>query len=143
MTPLKVKCSICGKEESNQDLIKEVSNIIEKYGLKAEHYLHLLNVMSDKCMDSDEHSFIFDETFLSAVNEAVTKHKNDNIEIEKLKVINVGLKKEVDELIIKIQELNSKHNSNRERMSNLYNLIKNCEDELEGLTGHSNIEIWY
>lgn len=143
MIELKVKCTICGKEENNKDTIKEVSCLIEKYDLKAEHYLHLLNVMSGKCMDSDEHSFVFDETFLSTVNEVVTKHKNDNIEIENLKVINVGLKKEADELGIKIQELQSKHDANKERMDNLHNSINIYESELKESTGYSNVEIWH
>ena len=143
MIDLKVKCTICGKEENNKDTIKEVSCLIEKYGLKAEHYLHLLNVMSDKCMDSDEHSFVFDETFLSAVNEAVTKHKSDIAEIEKLKVINIGLKKETDEFLIKVQELQSKYSYNKERIDNLYRSIPDYETELKESTGYSKIEIWY
>ena len=143
MIDLKVKCTICGKEENNKDTIKEVSCLIEKYGLKAEHYLHLLNVMSDKCMDSDEHSFVFDETFLSAVNEAVTKHKSDITEIEKLKVVNEESSKETKELEIKIKELQAKTISNRDRMDNLYNSINIYKDELKESTGYSKIEIWY
>ncbi len=143
MIELKVKCTICAKEESNKKIIKEVSDIIEKYELKAEHYLSLLNLMSGKCMDSDEHSFIFDEVFLESVNDVVTKHKSDIAEIEKLKVIGVELKKEVDEFLIKIQELRFKNDSNKERMNNLYNSIKTLEDELEESTKCSKIEIWY
>jgi len=143
MTPLKVKCSICGKEESNQDLIKEVSNIIEKYGLKAEHYLHLLNVMSGKCMDSDEHSFIFDETFLKEMEEFTIKHKANLAEISTLKDINEGLRKEADELIIKTKELNSKCYFNNYRINNISNSIPEYENEIKEATKCSNIEIWY
>ncbi len=143
MIDLKVKCTICGKEENNKDTIKEVSNIIEKYDLKAEHYLHLINVMSGKCMDSDEHSFVFDETFLSAVNEIVTKHKSDIAEIDKLKVANEILNKEIKELEIKVRELQSKTQSNRDRMDNLYNSINVYENELGESTGYNKMEIWY
>lgn len=143
MIDLKVKCTICGKEENNKDIIKEVSNIIEKYDLKAEHYLHLINVMSGKCMDSDEHSFVFDETFLSAVNEIVTKHKSDIAEIDKLKVANEILNKEIKELEIKVRELQSKTQSNRDRMDNLYNSINVYENELGESTGYNKMEIWY
>jgi len=143
MIDLKVVCTICGKEENNKDTIKNVSCLIEKYGLKAEHYLSFLNLMSGKCLDSDEHSFIFDETFLTAVNEVVTKHKSNLSEIDKLKIINKELKKEVDELVVKIQEMNSKVNSNKERMDNLYRSIPDYETEFEESIGYSNIEIWY
>lgn len=143
MIELKVKCTICAKEESNKETIKEVSDIVEKYELKAEHYLSLLNLMSGKCLNSDEHSFIFDEAFLENVNEIVAKHKFNIAEIGKLKVINEGLKKEADELTIKVQEFQSKSDSNRERMSILYKSTYNYENELSESTGHNKIEFWY
>jgi len=143
MIELKVKCTICGKEENNKDTIKEVSCLIEKYGLKAEHYLHLLNVMSGKCMDSDEHSFVFDETFLKEMEEFTIKHKANLAEISKLKVINEGLRKEADELIIKTKELNSKYDFNNDRINNLYDSISEYKNEIGESTCYSKMEIWY
>jgi len=143
MIELKVKCTICGKEENNKDTIKEVSCLIEKYGLKAEHYLHLLNVMSGKCMDSDEHSFVFDETFLSTVNEVVTKYKINIEETEKLRNVQRELIKEIKELEIKINETKSKEKSNEDRIQNVYESSYGLIKEVEDSTGYGNIEIWY
>lgn len=143
MIDLKIKCTICTKEETNKEAIKEVSTIIEKYNLKAEHYLHLLNVMSEKCMDSDEHSFIFDGEFLKQTTELVTKYKSDIAEIDKLKIVNEGLSKEQKELEIKLKELSSKIQSNKDRMNNLYSSTYRYEDEIEGATGYRNLVIWY
>jgi len=143
MIELKVKCTICGKEENNKDTIKEVSCLIEKYDLKAEHYLHLLNVMSGKCMDSDEHSFVFDETFLSTVNEVVTKYKINIEETEKLRNVQRELIKEIKELEIKINETKSKEKSNEDRIQNVYESSYGLIKEVEDSTGYGNIEIWY
>lgn len=143
MKDLKVRCTICGKEENGEQAISDVADIIERYNQKSEHYLTLLNVMSGKCLDSDEHSFVFDETFLKEMEEIVKKHKDSLLEVEKLKNVNVGLKKEADELAIKIQELQSKHESNKERIRVLHESIVDYENEVEDSTGSKKIDIWY
>lgn len=143
MIDLKLKCSICGKEESNKDLIKKVAENIKEYGLKAEHYLNFLNLMSGKCLNSDEHSFLFDEEFIASVNEYVTKYKANLTETEKLKVLNTELKKEADELIIKVQELQSKYDSNEQRLQNIYKDSSSIYTVIGESTGYENIEIWY
>lgn len=143
MMNLKVKCTICGKEEIDKETVKEVAGIIEKYGLKSEHYLNLLNIMSGKCLDSDEHSFIFDETFLKEIGNVVTKHKTNIEEIRKLKIIDTELIREAAELRVKAKELDSKYNSNNERINNLYNLMTDYKNEVKESTGYENIDIWY
>lgn len=143
MIELKVKCSICGKEESNKDLIKKVAGIVEEHGLKAEHYLNFLNLMSDKCLDSDEHSFLFDEEFMASVNEYVTKYKANLTETETLKNTQKELVKEIDELIIKLKELRSKQESNEQRLQNIYENNGSLYKEVKTSTGYENIEIWY
>ncbi len=143
MIPLKVKCTLCMQEENpSAEIIKEVSGMIEKYNLTSEHYLHFLNVMSGKCLNSNEHSFAFDEEFLTSINEIVEKHKLDQSEIDKLKIINDGIKKEADELIIKIKELQSKYDFNTERIINLNKSIDDGKIELENATGLGRIDIW-
>ncbi len=143
MINLKVKCSICGKEESNPDVIKEASEAIKKYGLKAEHYLYFLNVMSGKCLNSDEHSFIFDEEFMASVNEFVTKYKADLAEIETLKNTQRDLIKETDELVIKLKELRLKQESNEQRLQNIYSDGHSINSIVGESTGYNNITIWY
>jgi len=142
MINLSVKCSICGKEESDTEVIKEVSGIIEKYNLEADYYLHLLNVMSGKCMSSSEHSFLFDEVFLTQMEELVNKHKKNIEDMNELNISNEGIKKEVDELIIKTKEIQSKYNSNEDRINNLYNSNNDCVKEIEDATGLGKIDIW-
>ncbi len=143
MIKLKVKCSICGKEESNEELVKKVAEIIKEHGLKAEHYLNFLNLMSGKCLNSDEHSFLFDEEFTKQIEEITAKFKINTTETEKLKAENEGIKKEANELVIKLKELRSKEESNDQRLDNI---MKNDDDlitEIELSTGIGNIEIWY
>ena len=143
MMNLNIKCTICAKEEIDKDVIKEVAGIIEKYGLKSEHYLSLLNMMSGKCLDSDEHSFIFDETFLKEIEGIVKKYKDSLEEIRKLRVVNDGLRKEADELHVKAKELDSKYGYNNDRINNLYDLMGNYKNEIKESTGYENIDIWY
>ena len=142
MIQLKVKCSICGKEESNQDLIKEVSEIIKKYSLKAEHYLNLLNLMNGKCLNSDEHSFLFDETFIKQIEEVVVKYKANDVETETLRNNQRTLIKEVNELEIKLMELRSKEISNEQSLKNLCESDDNLISEIESSTGIGNVKIW-
>ena len=143
MINLKVKCSICGKEESDKEIIKEASDIVKKYGMKAEQYLNLLNIMSGKCLDSDEHSFIFDEEFLKSVNETVVKYKTNLEETEKLRNTQRELVKETDELVIKLKELRSKQESNEQRLQNIYENSASLRKDVEASTGNEKIEIWY
>jgi len=142
MIPMKIKCSICGKEESNQDLIKEVSEIIKKYSLKAEHYLNLLNLMNGKCLNSDEHSFLFDETFIKQIEEVVVKYKANDVETETLRNNQRTLIKEVNELEIKLMELRSKEISNEQSLKNLCESDDNLIAEVESSTGIGNVTIW-
>jgi len=143
MLNLKVKCSICGKEESNPELIKEASEAIKKYGLKAEHYLYFLNVMSGKCLNSDEHSFIFDEEFMTSVNDIVTKYKANLVETETLRNTQKDLIKEIDELVIKLKELRSKQESAEQRLQNISENNNHLHEEIEDSTWYANIGIWY
>jgi len=87
--------------------------------------------MSGKCLDSDEHSFIFDEVFLKEIENIVTKHKINLEEIRKLKIIGEELRKEADEFSVKTKELNHKYDSNNERINNLYNFIIDFKNEVK------------
>ena len=141
MNDLKVKCTICGKEESNKETVKEIAEIIEKYDLKAEHYLSLLNLMSGKCLDSNEHSFIFDEEFLSSINEIVEKYKSNLVETEKLRNNQRDLVKEIDETVIKLKDLRSNQESNDQRLQNIYEDNGSLNKEVSEITG-TGIDIW-
>lgn len=143
MIDLKVKCTLCGKEESDEKVIDDAAEIIEKYGSKSEHYLTLLNVMSGKCLDSNEHSFIFDDSFLKEIEENVKKHKNNLEEIKKLVLVNQEFSKELNELEIKVEEMKSKINLNKDRIRNIYELNDNIENELGESSGCEKIDIWY
>lgn len=143
MLDLKVKCSICGKEESNKELIKEVAGIIEKYNLKSEQYLTLLNVMSGKCLDSDEHSFLFDNEFLKDVTGITEKYKVDIAEIVNLEENDKNLAKELKEIDLKIKELNLKRESDEQRIKNIQTDILMYLGELENSTGYNKISNWY
>lgn len=143
MMNLKVKCSICNKEESNPEIIKEASEVVKKYGLKAEHYLNLLNLMSEKCLDSDEHSFMFDTEFLAAIGSDVEKYKENLTETEKLRNTQRELIKETDELHIKLKELKSKQESNEQRLQNIYENNRVIIHEVSDSTGCEDIKIWY
>lgn len=143
MTNMKVKCTVCGLEETlDNETLEELNCIVKKYKMGADAYTYLLNRMRGKCLDSEEHSFIFDEEFMKQIQDIVDKDKNDLSEIAKLKTINEGLKKEADELGIKIQELESKYDSNKDRIKNLDQFTIEYENEIEKITGNRNIEIW-
>ena len=143
MINLKVKCTLCGKEDVDEDIVREVAEIVRQHKVKAEHYLHFLNVMSGKCLDSDEHSFIFDETFLKEMGELTTKFKNDLAEVDKLYSINDKLTKELKELEIQTKELSTKITSNKERINNLFDNTHNYDKELIKSTGCDDVHIWY
>lgn len=143
MIDLKVKCTICGKEENSKDTVKEVAMIIEKYGLKSEHYLSLLNMMNGKCLDSDEHSFVFEDSFKKEIENIITKYKTNLEEIRKLRIVNEELRNEADELHVKAKELDNKYLSNNERINNLYNFTIDLENEVKKSTEYGNIDIWY
>ena len=142
MTPLKVKCTICGKEESNPELVEEVSKIVKKCGLKAEHYLYLLNVMSGKCLNSDEHSFNLDEEFQKQIEKIVIIYKANLTETEVLRNTQKELIKETNELELKLKELNAKGEANEQKLNNIYESSHILNKEVEISTGIGNIEIW-
>lgn len=144
LTNIRIKCTICGKEEIvSHEIVSEVSTAIVKYDLKPEKYLNYLNMMYGKCLDSDEHSFIFDETFTSRIDEIVEKHKNILAEIDSTKNSNISLKKEVEELRIKIEEALSKHSSNEKRILNLNSEVSDLQTEIGNAVGIYKVESWY
>ncbi len=138
-----VKCTVCGLIETlDNESLEELSGIVRKYKMSADSYTYLLNKMRGKCLDTDEHSFIFDNEFMKQIQDIVDKDKNSLLEISKLRTINEELKKEGDELTIKIQELQSKYEFNKDRIKNLDQVTIDCESELEKITGNDDIEIW-
>lgn len=144
MKNMKVRCTVCNVEEVlDKDTLKDLSNMVKKYKLSADSYTYLLNKMRGKCIDTDEHSFVFDEEFTKQMTEIVTKYKTNINEGTILETTNIQLKKEADELVIKIDELQSKRNSNLKRLKTINEDTKLLLEELEeSLTGNSNIEIW-
>ncbi len=143
MINMRVKCTVCGVEETLDDeSLKELSCIVNKYKMGADSYTYLLNKMRGKCLDSEEHSFIFDNDFMKQIQDIVDKDKNNLLEISKLKTINEGLKKESDEFIVKVEENQSKYDSNKNRIKNLDQSCIENENEIEKITRNSNIEIW-
>ncbi len=143
MKPLKVKCTICLKEETpSSEVLEEISGMIRKYNLKSEQYLHFLNVMSGNCLNSNEHSFEFDDEFLASMNEIVEKTKAETSEIEKLGSVNKEINKEIDEIEIKLNELRTKVQSNDTRTTNLQHELLNNMNDVEKSTKYAIIEIW-
>ncbi len=138
-----VKCTVCGLIETlDNESLEELSGIVRKYKMSADSYTYLLNKMRGKCLDTDEHSFIFDEEFMKQIQDIVDKDKNSWLEIRKLKTINEGLKKESDEFIVKVEENQSKYDSNKNRIKNLDQSCIENENEIEKITGSRNIDIW-
>ncbi len=141
---MKIKCTLCNKEEVlDRDVIAEISDIINKHGLKAIYYVKLLNMMKGKCLDSDEHSFVFDDDFLNEIGSIVNKDKEDTSEIEKLTKENDAYSRELTELSAKIKEIRAKVDANDDRIKGLEKNRKEHNNQIIILTGAEDIKIWY
>lgn len=139
---MQTKCTICNREEEVPlSKLEEISKFAKE--LKPEYYLNILNITSGKCLNTDEHSFMFTEDFIKEVSEIITKHKNNVTESNSLLDINTKLKKELDELLIRITENEAKHKANEDRLQNIYNDSGNCIKLVTRLTGSSDIKKWY
>lgn len=144
LTNLKVKCTICGKEEIvSSKLTSEISDIVNKFNMKPDKYLNLLNIMYGKCLDSDEHSFVFTEEFKNRIEEIVVQHKNILAEIELTKNTNSNYLKEISEFKLKVNENEAKIKANESRIINLNTEISELQNEIGNAVGIYKIDNWY
>jgi len=143
MENMKVKCTICNVEEvlDNKSL-EELSNIINKYKMNADSYTYLLNKMRGKCLDSDEHSFIFDEEFMKQVQDIVNKDKLNREEIDKINKELDSLSRDYKAFEEKVIEVNMVISNKKGTLQNLYEYGSEIEQKIKKITGYSNIDIW-
>jgi Mg2+ and Co2+ transporter CorA len=140
---MKIKCTICNTEEVlDREMVEEIAGIINRYNLKAINYIKLLNMIRGKCLDSDEHSFVFDDAFIKEIGNIVDKDKKDASEIEKLVKENTVSNRELTEFEAKIKETKAKLEANNDRIKGLLKNHEECLDEIMGLTGIKDIGIW-
>lgn len=143
MPNMKVECTICNKkEEISEELLREVGSFIDKHKLKAEHYLYMLNISCGNCMDSSEHSFVFDSEFLTDIQNIINKFDNNNASIQNIIVENDNLVKEHSEHLLKISELAVKIKNNKDRISGFNNKNHELKLFITGITGYDEINIW-
>ncbi len=140
---MKVKCTICNTEEVlDKETIEEIAAIVNKYNLKAISYIKLLNMIKGKCLNSDEHSFVFDDDFIKEIGDVVSKDKKDASEIEKLTKENTVSNRDLTELEAKIKEIKAKLEANIDRIKGLEKNRGEYLDEITFLTGIRDIDIW-
>lgn len=140
---MKIKCTICNTEEVlDREMIEEIAGIINRHNLKAINYIKLLNMIRGKCLDSDEHSFVFDDSFIKEIGNIVDKDKKDAYEIEKLIKENTASVRELTELEAKIKETRAKLEANNDRIKGLSKNHEEYLDEIMGLTGIKDINMW-
>ncbi len=143
MINMKVKCTVCGLEETlDTETLEELSEIVKKYKMSADSYTYLLNKMRGKCLDSDEHSFIFDEEFTKQIQDIVDKDKLNREEIEKIQKEFGSLVKDIKTFEEKIKEAKMKNSLNKDTLQSLYDSLLNNENEMKKITGNANIDIW-
>ncbi len=143
MTNMKIKCTVCGIEETlDNESLEELSCLVRKYKMSADSYTYLLNKMRGKCLDSDEHSFIFDEEFTKQIRDIVDKDKLNREEVEKTRKEIDSLTKEHKEFKEKVKELEMKIPVIKDRLQSLYENGSEIEQDMKKMTGNINIEIW-
>jgi uncharacterized coiled-coil protein SlyX len=134
---------VCGLEETlDTETLEELSEIVKKYKMSADSYTYLLNKMRGKCLDSDEHSFIFDEEFTKQIQDIVDKDKLNREEIEKIQKEFGSLVKDIKIFEEKIKEAKMKNSLNKDTLQSLYDSLLNNENEMKKITGNANIDIW-
>lgn len=140
---MKIKCTICNTEEVlDRETIEEIASIINRYNLKAINYIKLLNMIRGKCLYSDEHSFVFDDSFMKEIGNIVEKDKKDRSEIEKLTKENSVSDRELTELEAKIKETRAKLDANNDRIKGLLKNHEEYLDEIMDLTGIKDVNMW-
>ncbi len=140
---MKIKCTICNTEEVlDKETIEEIAAIINKHNLKAISYIKLLNMIKGKCLNSDEHSFVFDDDFIKEIGGVVVKDKKDASEIEKLVKENTASNRDLTELEAKIKEIKAKLEANIDRIKGLEKNRGEYLDEIMFLTGIRDIDMW-
>jgi len=143
MINMKIKCTVCGTEETlDNESLKELSCLVKKYKMSADSYTYLLNKMRGKCLDSEEHSFIFDDEFMKQIQDIVNKDKLNREEIEKTRKEIDSLSKEYEEFKKKIKEIEMKIPIAKDTLQSLYENGSEIEQDMKKMTGNTNIEIW-
>jgi hypothetical protein len=108
---MKVKCSICNKEETiPNDTLYTVSEMVKKYNMGSSGFTHLFDVMFGQCLDDSTHNFDFDftEDFKNEILAIVNKEKNIIIESENAKKESDIIVKEIMLLKEKLKETETK-----------------------------------
>lgn len=140
---MKIKCTICNTEEVlDKETIEEIAAIVNRHNLKAISYIKLLNMIKGKCLNSDEHSFVFDDDFIKEIGGVVDKDKKDASEIEKLVKENTASNRDLTELEAKIKEIKAKLEANIDRIKGLEKNRGEYLDEIMFLTGIRDIDMW-
>ncbi len=140
---MKIKCTICNTEEVlDKETIEEIAAIVNRHNLKAISYIKLLNMIKGKCLNSDEHSFVFDDDFIKEIGGVVDKDKKDASEIEKLVKENTASNRDLTELEAKIKEIRAKLEANLDRIKGLEKNRGEYLDEIMFLTGIRDIDMW-
>lgn len=141
---MKISCSVCMMQEAvDSGTMDEVSEMVNRHGLRAISYIKFLNMIRGKCLNGDEHSFQFEEEYLKEVTSVVDKHKKAQIEIQKLIEENGSIGKELNEHEAKIKELKAKSEANEDRINGLEKDVEDCRYNVKNLTGAEDISIWY
>lgn len=141
---MRISCSVCMMQETvDSGTMDEVSEMVNRHGLRAISYIKILNMIRGKCLNGDEHSFQFEEEYLKEVTGVVDRHKKAQIEIQKLIEENGNIGKELNEHEAKIKELRAKSEANKDRIDGLDKDVEDCRYSVKNLTGAEDISIWY
>lgn len=144
MTQMKVKCSICNKEETiPNDTLYTVSEMVKKYNMGSSGFTHLFDVMFGQCLDDSTHNFDFTEDFKNEILAIVNKEKNIIIESENAKKESDLIIKEIATLKEKLKETETKYEINRDRIVSLRNEHNELSSEIQKLTYIDKVDMWY
>lgn len=144
MTQMKVKCSICNKEETiPNDTLYTVSEMVKKYNMGSSGFTHLFDVMFGQCLDDSTHNFDFTEDFKNEILAIVNKEKNIIIESENAKKESDLIVKQTTLLKEKLKEYETMYEINSDRIKNLRNEYNELIEELQKITYVKDIRMWY
>lgn len=141
---MKIKCVECevtkeiGKDEINQIISMTEGNQISK----SRDYLEIFNITKGKCVDQGRHTFIFEESFFTNVQDLINKRNNISSKREGNESERIKAEEYIIELENKLKSVKENREKLMEDISNLENEFDQTTQEFENITGSKNIEMW-
>lgn len=157
---MKVRCINCKVVEdiSGEDLTL-LAHMITRYNQKPKtsDYTAILSIIKGECKDGKRHTYVFDESFYSDIEDIRNKHEefekmtnicNENIsriegDINRHMSEIKDLEAKARELELDIEKLQGEKDSNVGEIKNLDVSLSDIISRLENLTGIKDTKIWF